>query len=129
MFCPLFMTCPLFGMSAIGKFHFIHHAQLCLFRNIQQHHSRPEACNFIKKGSLAQVFSCEFCEFLRIPFFTEHLRWQLLYFVKNDKSLMTRITSLIIFLIVLVHWDLLNIGFKCRKATLLRLLPNHFYWF
>ena len=23
---------------------------------------RPEACNFIKKGTQAQVFSCEFCE-------------------------------------------------------------------
>ena len=74
MFCPLFMTCPLFGMSAIGKFHCIHQAQLCLFRNIQQHHSRPEACNFIKKGSLTQVFSCTFCEISRNTFFTEHLR-------------------------------------------------------
>ena len=25
-------------------------------------------CNFIKKETLAQVFSCEFCEFLRAPF-------------------------------------------------------------
>ena len=23
---------------------------------------RPEACNFIKKETLTQVFSCEFCE-------------------------------------------------------------------
>ena len=23
---------------------------------------RPEACNFIEKETLAQVFSCEFCE-------------------------------------------------------------------
>ena len=23
---------------------------------------RPEACNFIKKETLAQVFSCEFCQ-------------------------------------------------------------------
>ena len=23
---------------------------------------RPQACNFIKKEALAQVFSCEFCE-------------------------------------------------------------------
>ena len=23
---------------------------------------RPKACNFIKKETLAQVFSCEFCE-------------------------------------------------------------------
>ena len=31
--------------------------------------------NFIKKGTPAQVFSCEF---LRTPFFVEHLRWLLL---------------------------------------------------
>ena len=29
----------------------------------------------------------------------------------------SKINSLIIFLIAPVHWDLLNIGFKCRKAT------------
>ena len=36
-----------------------------------------EACNFINKETLAQVFSCEFYEFLRTPFFTEHLLWLL----------------------------------------------------
>ena len=34
---------------------------------------QAEACNFIKKETLAQVFSCEFCEFLRTPFCIEHL--------------------------------------------------------
>ena len=33
-----------------------------------------EACNFIKKETLAQEFSCEFCEFLKRIFYTEHLR-------------------------------------------------------
>ena len=33
----------------------------------------PGACNFIKKGTLAQVFSCEFCEISKNTFFTEHL--------------------------------------------------------
>ena len=28
-----------------------------------------KACNFIKKESLAQVFSCEFCEIFENPFF------------------------------------------------------------
>ena len=32
------------------------------------------ACNFIKKDTLAQVFSCEFCEISKNTFFTEHLR-------------------------------------------------------
>ena len=37
------------------------------------------SCNFIKKETLVQVLSCEFCEiFLRTPFATEHLRWLLL---------------------------------------------------
>ena len=33
-----------------------------------------QACNFIKKETLAQVFSCEFCEISRSTFFTVHLR-------------------------------------------------------
>ena len=35
--------------------------------------NRPKACNFIKKKTLAQVFSCEFCENSKNTFFTEHL--------------------------------------------------------
>ena len=34
---------------------------------------RPEACSFIKKGTLAQVFACEFCEISKSTFFTEYL--------------------------------------------------------
>ena len=30
---------------------------------------RPQACNFIKKETLAQVFSCEFCEISKNIFF------------------------------------------------------------
>ena len=30
-------------------------------------------CNFIKKETLAQVFSCAFCEVTKNTFFTEHL--------------------------------------------------------
>ena len=32
------------------------------------------ACNVIKKETLAQVFSCEFCEISKNTFFTEKLR-------------------------------------------------------
>ena len=32
------------------------------------------ACNFIKKETLAQVFSCEFCAISKNTFFTEQLR-------------------------------------------------------
>ena len=34
---------------------------------------QAEACNFIKEDTLAQVFSCEFCEIPQNTFFTEHL--------------------------------------------------------
>ena len=30
---------------------------------------KPEACNFIKKETLALVFSCEFCEIFKNTFF------------------------------------------------------------
>ena len=33
----------------------------------------------IKKETLAQVFSCEFCEISKNTFFTEHLLWLLLW--------------------------------------------------
>ena len=32
-----------------------------------------QACNFIKKEVLAQVFSCEFCGIFKSTFFTENL--------------------------------------------------------
>ena len=31
------------------------------------------ACNFIKKETQAQVFSCEFCEIFKNTFLTDHL--------------------------------------------------------
>ena len=33
----------------------------------------PKACNFIKKETLTQLFSYEFCEISKNTFFTEHL--------------------------------------------------------
>ena len=35
--------------------------------------ARPQVFNFIKKESLAQVFSYEFCKIFRNNFFTEHI--------------------------------------------------------
>ena len=35
-------------------------------------------CNFIRKDSLAQVLSCEFCEISKNTFYREHLWWLLL---------------------------------------------------
>ena len=39
---------------------------------------RP-VCNFIKKETLAQVFSCEFCEISNNTFSTEHLKTTVSY--------------------------------------------------
>ena len=42
--------------------------------NVPRTHIFPvdKACNFIKKETLVQVFSCEFCEISNNTFFTEH---------------------------------------------------------
>ena len=41
--------------------------------NLEKQSTQPKACNFIKKETLAQVFSCEYCEISKNTFFTEHL--------------------------------------------------------
>ena len=43
-----------------------------------KHLSQSLFCNFIKKETLAQVFSSEFCEISKNTFFIEHLWWVLL---------------------------------------------------
>ena len=49
----------------------------------------PEACNFIKKDTLEQVFSCEFCEISKKTFFTEHSGRLLLCFIAfSDRELL-----------------------------------------
>ena len=44
----------------------------------------PETCNFIKKETRAQVFSCEFGEIFQNNFFTEHL-WTAASFKHHKK--------------------------------------------
>ena len=46
---------------------------------------QSEAWNFIKKGTLAQVFSCEFCEISKNNFcYRTYLRWLLLKLTRNN---------------------------------------------
>ena len=40
-----------------------------------------EACDFIKKELLTQVFPCEFCEIFENSFFIEYPRWLLLHWL------------------------------------------------
>ena len=39
---------------------------------------QPYACNFFKNKTPTQVFSCDFCEISRTPFFKIHFTWLLL---------------------------------------------------
>ena len=39
--------------------------------------SRLRSTTLLKKETLAQVFSCKFCEISKNTFFTKHLRWLL----------------------------------------------------
>ena len=60
------------------------------------------ACNFIKKETLVQVFSCEFWEIIKNTLFTEYLRWLLLFletasliYYEYQKSRKTNISEFI----------------------------------
>ena len=59
------------------------------------HPQKQKACNFVKKESLAQVFYCDFCQISKNIFFTEHLRWLLLYrkVMSVSAGLITRVES------------------------------------
>ena len=54
------------------KFHKIHR-KTPMPKTLLKKRLWPQACNFIKKETLVQVFSCEFCEISKNTFFTEHI--------------------------------------------------------
>ena len=70
--------------------------------------SPAPACNFIKKETLAQVFSCEFCKISKNIFFTEHLR-------KTTSVIILSVTRSVLiltwFLIVVYLIRILNVNF------------------
>ena len=45
-----------------------------VLRNFTKSTGKHLACNFVKRETLAQVFSCEFRKISKNTFFTEHLR-------------------------------------------------------
>ena len=51
------------------------------------------ACNFIKKETLAEVFSCEFWEIIKNIFFTEHLGTTTSVFHKSSNIYPRQISS------------------------------------
>ena len=64
------------------------------------------ACNFIKKETLAQMFSCEFCEISKNTFFTKHL-WA---------------TACILYI---SEWNVLS---QCLTGIYQNILYTYFYW-
>ena len=55
-------------LRIFAKFTGKHLCQSLFFKNVT-----GAACNLIEKETLAQVFSCEFCESSKNTFFTEHV--------------------------------------------------------
>ena len=45
-----------------------------------------EACNFIKKETLVQMFLCEFCKIFKDTFFIEHFPWLLVDYYTRHHS-------------------------------------------
>ena len=74
----------------------------------------PEACNFIKKETLALVFSCEFCQISRKKFFTEHL-WATASILREGRRLK--------------HIEISIISKLTKKKNKKRKMPLHFLFF
>ena len=68
------VSCKKGVLKNFAKFTWKHLCQSLVFNKVS------EACNFIKKKALAQVFSYEFCEVFKNTFFIGHLWWLLLAF-------------------------------------------------
>ena len=90
--------------------------QVKLFNNTS---NRPKGCNLIKKETLAQMFSCEFCEISRNNFFyrAHPGNWFWIKFCKSYKEVCEG-TSLVKF------WQSCHFNIKWRKDLLKRKILN-----
>ena len=91
-----------------------------------------EACNFIKKETLAQVFSCEFYEFLRTPFLQNISGRLLLYvtcFAKVSLLLLKSCNTKVIITFRFIVKKLAHIEWDVIIPSLLRLLLKVWIWF
>ena len=83
-------------------------------------HRKTPVPKFIKKETLAQVFSCEFCEISKNIFFTEHLRAT------------ASVSSLYVFCLKhspLLIWDIIQLpGAYCERLFVVALLIASNYW-
>ena len=64
----------------------LHNLQGCIFKGATKLQPPHEACNFIIKETVAQVFSYEFCVISKNTFFTEHI-----FFTLSEKKWLTNI--------------------------------------
>ena len=72
--------------------------------------SRPQGCNLIKKETLVQVFSCEFCKIYKNTFFIEHIRWLLLFYTHEEFRLFFHLETVFLLydLFKVARWSLSN---------------------
>ena len=55
-----------------------------VFESLLNKYAGLKVCNFIKERLQYRCFPMKFTTFLRIPFFTEHIRWLLLQILRNS---------------------------------------------
>ena len=85
-----------------------------VFLEISQN-SQEKTCariNFIKKKTLAQVFSCQFCEISKNTFFTEHL-WTIAFnygMLYRKKKEILKLENLSTFAVRIKKWKLYVVG-------------------
>ena len=110
-------------------------------------------CNFIKKETLVQAFSCEFCHIFKNTFFIGHLRWLLLTILwivfiqrqlfkgsyrktapktwenskKNTSSLSLVVTNFLTFRIASLYINQRQLHYKYFYFQLSKLSINNFY--
>ena len=81
-----------------------------------------QACYFIKKGILTQVFSCEFYEICKNTFLTEHLRATASGVISNNRF------PFIAFLLAIISYRKDKVYFKISKR-MLDSLALQYSWF
>ena len=79
-----------------------------------------QACNFIKKKTLAQVFPCEFCETSKSTFFTEHL-WATASDSPQSKILIRYFLEPVVRRCS-TRWMFLEISQSCQENTFVKVV-------
>ena len=93
-----FILAPLLFILYINDLRSVSNALGHIFANdtnlfVSDKSLRPQACNFIKKVTLTQLFSCEFCEISKNTFFhrTPLVAASVLYSVKTNLDILSHL--------------------------------------